>query len=201
MQRESNGGHALSPPGPAGTGDVHPRKPGTTYLADGRYVVGPTGLPEDGFGWGRGLMQIDYGVHNAWATSADWRQPLVNITKAGELLRRLTTFFETPQSGAGVMIDRWRFTGLHDQKGVTIVAGWQDKYGLGSAGPYVDPRPLTDPRKLTLAALAAYNAGQSGVLEAIAASLPADAPTAGNDYASWILNRVEAWEAAYASAA
>ncbi len=63
--RESAWGLALHPPGPTGTGDKAARS-------------GPTPLPPDGGGWGRGLMQIDYG---AWefARSGDWQDPVANI--------------------------------------------------------------------------------------------------------------------------
>lgn len=197
MQRESNAGLELTPHDHGGTGDVHPRRPGTRYACG--YVVGPSGMPEDGLGWGRGLMQIDYGVHYDWVSKHDWRDPQTNIGKAAELLAGFLAFFSAPPANAAaVMVDAWRLEGLHDMKGVTLVQGWKYKYGLTSRGPFVDPRPL-EGSVLVSAALASYNANSSGVLEALAAKLPADAPTARNDYASWILNRVNSWEQAYAT--
>lgn len=81
MWRESNGGATLKPQGPSGTGDFTPRS------TAGRYApyMGANGLPSDGQGWGRGLMQIDYGAHNAWVISNPWWEPQVNINKAAEI--------------------------------------------------------------------------------------------------------------------
>lgn len=195
MQRESNAGLALTPHDHGGTGDTHPRRPGTRYASG--YVVGPSGMPEDGLGWGRGLMQIDYGVHHEWVTTHDWREPRVNIAKAASILSGFLSFFSTaPVHASAVMVDAWRLDGLHDAKGVTLVHGWKDKYDLASRGPFVDPRPLSG-AVLVHAALAAYNANSTGVLEAIAAGLTPDAATSGNDYSNWILIRVNAWELAY----
>lgn len=76
MDRESLGGDALKPPGPAGTGDWTPRH--------GK-------MPPDGKGWGRGLMQLDYAAHPELMdkTMPDgtpaWENPLENI-KAGALI-------------------------------------------------------------------------------------------------------------------
>lgn len=82
MQSESNGGMTLRPKGPSGSGDFIKRP------SDGRYApfMDPyTGLPRDGHGWGRGLMQIDYGAHNAWVISNAWWDPQTNINKAAEI--------------------------------------------------------------------------------------------------------------------
>jgi len=193
VQRESNAGLALTPVGPAGTGDVHPRPAGRRY---GGYVVGPSGMPEDGQGWGRGLCQIDWGVHNDWCRENEWSDALVNLNYAAQLLAGFFTFFAAPAGASGVLVDKWRLNGLKDARGVVLVQGWAAKYGLAGLGPFVDPRPLSG-EALVSAALAAYNAGQNGVLEAVAAGLPADAPTAGNNYASWILTRVNSWESQY----
>lgn len=193
-QRESNGGLVLRPPGPAGTGDFHPRPHGRRYA--GGYTVGVTQMPEDGAGWGRGLMQVDYAVHYDWVSTSKWGDPLVNIEKAAELLKGFWDFFSAPRGASGVLVDKWRLAGLSDAKGVQIVAGWQPKYGLKIVGPFVDPRPLSG-AALVEASLAAYNAGQQGVLEAVAAGLPPEAPTASNNYASWILERANKWEAGY----
>lgn len=194
IYRESAGGAELTPPNAGGTGDVHPRPAGRKY-ANG-YTVGPSGMPEDGKGWGRGLAQIDWAVHYFWVIANDWTDPFTNLSYAGELLRGFYDFFAGPKGAAAVLIDPWRAKGLTDAKGVTLVQGWTLKYGLVSLGPFADPRPLTEPQ-LSRAALSAYNAGQSGVLQAVAAQLPADAPTSGNDYASWILSRVNVWESRY----
>jgi len=41
--------------------------------------------------------------------------------------------------------------------------------------------------------MAAYNAGSSGVLKALALGLPPDAPTTGQDYVSWVAAKLQAW--------
>lgn len=60
MMRESRGGEALDPPGPAGTGDG---------------------------GHGRGVMQVDDRWHKEFCTGDDWRDPERNITKGAEILQ------------------------------------------------------------------------------------------------------------------
>jgi soluble lytic murein transglycosylase-like protein len=58
--RESNGGQALTPPGPAGTGD---------------------------HGHGRGLMQIDDRFHAGWVAKEKWYEPRTNICYGAAILR------------------------------------------------------------------------------------------------------------------
>lgn len=82
MQRESNGGMTLRPVGPNGTGDFIARSATGTYAP---FMDPNTGLPIDGQGWGRGLMQIDYGAHNAWVLANPWWEPQVNIEKAAQI--------------------------------------------------------------------------------------------------------------------
>ena len=60
MDRESNGGGTLKPPGPTGTGDL---------------------------GHGRGLMQIDDRAHKVWVATHDWQDPLTNIIKGAEEIK------------------------------------------------------------------------------------------------------------------
>lgn len=65
--RESGWGQSrlMRPKGPGGTGDWAPRQ--------GR-------MPPDGLGWGRGLMQIDYGSHLAFCSNpGEWPDPTKNI--------------------------------------------------------------------------------------------------------------------------
>lgn len=71
--RETNWGtaRALDQQGPAGTGDKAPRDPARWGSA----------LPPDGRGWGRGLMQIDWGSFADWCRQNDWTDPLTNIRK------------------------------------------------------------------------------------------------------------------------
>lgn len=188
MYRESRGGATLTPPGPGGTGDFIKRAPG---WKSGSYTAPATGLPEDGRGWGRGLMQIDFGVHHDWVTTHDWANPAVNIGKGASLLAENLRFFQRPAAG-GVLVSSWRLNGYP----AANVAGWRAKYGLTSIGPFPDPRPLSGEALLD-AAVAAYNAGVMGVLQALAAGLPASAATAGNDYVPWIASRVGTWVAKF----
>lgn len=203
MYRESLGGAALSPRNdPAGTGDFIARPAGRTWVQpDGsRYVVGASGMPEDGLGWGRGLMQIDWAVHHAWfkQVGSAWRDPQVNVDKGAELLAERVRFFSA-SPGKPVMVDVWRITtGLPQYR----IAPWRTKYpsapmpnipaGAKQVGPFTDPRPLKG-SAVYEAAVASYNAGQGGVLQALALGLPAEAPTTGQDYVSWFLQRIGTW--------
>lgn len=189
MMRESAAGTLLKPPGPGGTGDFGARPPGRQYKqADGSvYTVGASGMPEDGQGWGRGLMQIDWGVHNDWCTNNDWTDPETNIDFAANVLAQNFAYFVRGPS-SGVKVDAWRLTGLKDKSGKIVIPGWP----IQNVGPYVDPRPLAGDL-LNKAALASYNAGPSGVLQAIAAGLDPSTPTTGTDYANWIMSRVTGW--------
>jgi hypothetical protein len=203
MYRESLGGAALSPKNDAGgTGDFIARPAGRTWAQpDGsRYVVGASGMPEDGLGWGRGLMQIDWAVHHQWfkRVGSAWRDPQVNVDKGAELLKERVQFF-TAGPGKPVMVDVWRITnGLPQYR----IQGWAAKYpsalmpriptGAKQVGPFADPRPLKG-SAVYEAAVASYNAGQGGVLQALALGLPAEAPTTGQDYVSWFLSRIGTW--------
>lgn len=84
--RESLGGEALTPRGPEGTGDSEARK--------GHHLAGPDGLPGDGRGgWGRGLMQVDFGAFPAFCAGNGWVDPAKNIAfGAGVLARALAAF-------------------------------------------------------------------------------------------------------------
>ncbi|MDM8546848.1 transglycosylase SLT domain-containing protein [Candidatus Venteria ishoeyi] len=82
--RESHWGLALKPPNPGGRGDFAKRKP--------RGVR--TGLiPNDGGGYGRGLMQIDYDW-NEFARTGNWQDPRANLLYAAEVLNRAKLFFQ-----------------------------------------------------------------------------------------------------------
>lgn len=184
MWRESNAGQALTPPNAGGTGDWTPRPSTSTYF---KYANPTTGMPPDGLGWGRGLMQLDYGAENAWVINNAWWDPVVNITKAASKLADLIAYFSRAP-GAPVQVDSWRLTGYS----AANVGGWGEKYGLTSLGPFPDPRPLYG-SQLYEAALSAYNAGTGGVLQAVSAGLPASAATAGNSYGTWILAHIATW--------
>lgn len=67
MEWESRSSTALSPPGPAGTGDG---------------------------GHGRGLMQIDDRYHGDWLATNEWWVPLRNIRKGAEIFQGNVRFFQ-----------------------------------------------------------------------------------------------------------
>lgn len=195
--QESLGGTALKPPGPGGTGDFTPRGPGSKYF---QYADPKTGLPPDGRGWGRGLMQIDYGVHNAWIVANNWSDPRTSIEKSASIFAEHLRFFQQPPNAAGVTVECWRITKGMPQIGISP---WQTKYPgaypaclNGKTAPLKDPRPLTVVTQYE-AALAAYNAGSSGVLQALAMGLPAEAVTAGQSYVSHAATRLAAWAAKF----
>lgn len=86
--RESRWGLTLKPLGPAGTADFVPRPYGMGHRC------GP--LPPDGAGFGRGLLRLDYDVHE-FARTGDWQDPAANLRfgcqvlgEARALLRRRT---------------------------------------------------------------------------------------------------------------
>ncbi len=189
--RESLGGTALKPPGPGGTGDFTPRGPGSRYF---QFANPSNGLPADGQGgWGRGLMQFDYGAENAWVTTHDWTDPQTCFNRAAEILAGRYAFFVS-SPGAGVQVDCWRIT-----QGMSGVAPWASKYPgtyppcvNGKTAPLQDPRPL-DGVALHEAVLASYNAGAAGVLQALAMGLPAEAVTTGQEYVSYMAARIATW--------
>lgn len=75
--RESRWGLALDPQRPCGTSDRMPRP----WLPPHRAQP----LPEDGLGFRRGLMQIDYD-RDEFARSGDWRSPDANVRHACRVL-------------------------------------------------------------------------------------------------------------------
>lgn len=87
MDRESGGGDYLKPLGPKGTGDFGKRNP-----ARWKYE-----LPPDGGGWGRGLMQVDYGGHLDFCLiqlpdgTFAWQQPQLNIREGCGILHAART--------------------------------------------------------------------------------------------------------------
>ena len=71
--RESRWGLALSPKGPTGTADLTPR----SFLGPHR----DRPLPPDGRGFSRGLMHLDFDVHE-FARSGSWHEPDANVRYA-----------------------------------------------------------------------------------------------------------------------
>lgn len=76
MDRESNGGETLKPPGAGGVGDK---------------------------GHGRGLMQIDDRAWPDWVSSERWWDALTNITKGASILRRLQDAFRSADGLAPIL--------------------------------------------------------------------------------------------------
>lgn len=71
--RESNGGLALTPPGPSGTGDG---------------------------GHGRGLMQVDDRAHATWVHTHQWQDPATNIDMGARILAGCIAEFPRALSSA-----------------------------------------------------------------------------------------------------
>lgn len=90
--RESRWGLALKPPGPAGTGDA------TKRGARDREPVRPAGLPPDGAGFGRGLMQIDWDAH-LFAREGRWQDAHENILYGARVLRGCMQHMRTSLGG------------------------------------------------------------------------------------------------------
>lgn len=68
----------MKPPGPTGTGDRAKRK--------AKPPLRGAGLPPDGLGFGRGLLQIDWDAH-AFARTGPWQDPDENIAYGCRVLR------------------------------------------------------------------------------------------------------------------
>ena len=198
MYNESRGGTArgYTPLGAGGSGDFIPRKPGNLYY---KHADPSTGLPNDNtpggkaLGWGRGLMQVDYGVHNEWFTSgANWRDAQTNIDKGASLLRWNLDFFARAP-GASIPVEAWRLNTGMPQYGILP---WKTKYPRSTPWPtsVPDVRPLSGQR-LYEAAIAAYNVSFKGVQQALGLGLPAEAGTAHQTYVSSFMNLVAGWRA------
>jgi hypothetical protein len=111
--RESNWGTSklLDQQGPGGCGDymvrsrawVAKNKPGPTIEVGGLYDrwkapkgwTPPYCVPADSRGWGRGLMQIDYGA----SISIDWTDPYQNITQGAKIWRAKRRYITNNVSG------------------------------------------------------------------------------------------------------
>ncbi len=179
LDRESLGGEALKPRGPAGTGDATPRRWARyAHRADterfrrwtppreewehlfkgqswSKLWPQDVCLPADGLGWGRGLMQPDYAAPD-----------------------NESFFAELMPDGTPAWKDGPRNIDIGTQKLAQLIQLFQFEEGLAAA---------------------AYNAGRERVLEAIAAlSAPttpegrlraADSVTTGKNYASDVLLR------------
>lgn len=219
MYVETIGGDApgYTPKGSAaGTGDFIPRSPPGQTPPSGwvasrwaTYANPATGLPPDGKGWGRGLMQIDYGAHNAWVTTNAWWDAQVNINKAAELLRANLDFFrKSVAPGTKVTVEAWRVL-----RGMGYgIEAWKDKYGVpvpprgsvvikntkGEVTGYSLPDPRPIPSALVYpAAIVAHNTGPGGVLQALALGLPVEAPSTRQNYFTKFMEKVSPWLAKF----
>ncbi|HEX7072186.1 MAG TPA: hypothetical protein VF190_15340 [Rhodothermales bacterium] len=79
MSRESHCGLTLDK---HGTGDYKPRP----------WLAKP--LPPDGLGWGRSVMQVDYGAH-AFARGNEWKDPRAAIAYGTKVLKDSINYFHT----------------------------------------------------------------------------------------------------------
>lgn len=149
----------------------------------GKYVT-----PYDGLGWGRGLMQIDFGSEADWLFANDWRDPATNIRKGIQVLQqKMRELGSTSRLGSLVPGDGTVHVGPATSKKLDV-----------DEGDYEDPRPLTG-SDLTVASLAAYNAGSANVIWAIAARgmEGIDLVTTGENYSSDVSNMIASLTSAF----
>lgn len=146
--------------------------------AHGRFLV----MPEDGLGWGRGLMQLDFADQYDWLKSHDWRDPKQNVARGLEVLAQKKAFFSTRAISRPVS----------DGTSVTVNDWFAQTFRV-SAGIYPDPRPL-EGGVLEAAAIAAYNAAKENVLRMIVAGGIGrmDEVTTGKNYSADVRARAEA---------
>jgi len=111
IDRESYAGYYLKPKGPEGTGDPTPRyfradriPEQIDSLQDASLYTGNTKEDADGntlveirppawagaqvAGWGYGLGQIDFMSFKDWLASNNWKDPIINIRKSGEIFSK-----------------------------------------------------------------------------------------------------------------
>lgn len=153
-------------------------------------------MPDDGLGWGRGLLQLDFVAEYDWLKANDWRDPKLSIPKG---VAHLKTKFDFFSSTAPV-------TGITDGKVVTMPPGFAKHWALPT-GTFPDPRPLLS-NALELASVAGYNAAKENVLLAVAAgglaavdlcTTPSQPNTPGN-YSTDVQARADTCYAAYDNA-
>lgn len=128
-------------------------------------------LTGDG-GHGRGLMQIDDRFHANYIDKGTWKDPASNIDYGVSLLASYHNQMRmTPTASMRTLIKSAQRLGI-------------------DPGQYPDPRPLIGQDALT-AAIAAYNAGTTAVLDAIAAGFNPDLMTTGKNYSADVLFRAD----------
>jgi len=149
--------------------------------------------PYDGLGWGRGLMQIDFGSEADWLFANDWRDPATNIRKGISILQqKMRELSSTGYLSSSVSGDGY----VHVSDAVAALLTKNSDYDV-PAGDYADPRPFTG-SDLFVASLAAYNAGSVGVIRAVATMGMdgVDAVTT-NNYSSDVSNMIASLTAAF----
>ena len=173
--RESRWGALLTPPGPAGVGDLTDRR-----NEDGTPRRPPTygKVPA----WGYGLMQIDVESFLDFVKSGAWSDARQNIRKGASVLRKKMDYFMAIPGTPGVRL------------GPTAAARRGVKPGV-----YRDPRPLGAAAALR-AALSAYNTGELNVLRSLAAGVAADTTSTGKDYGMDVERRGAAVATAFRAA-
>ncbi len=181
--RESRWGAALKPPDATGTGDFIKR------------TWGPYPLPPDGKGWGRGLLQLDYGVNRKVLDANEWWKPEVAIRLALAELVANFRFFSSLTAEKLPLSNGTYFVAADGKGTVWIPSSAAQRRGV-AAGAHDDPRVL-EGVPLAAAALAAYNTGPLNVLWSMAGGLSPDFTTAGGEYSAWILKRTSLMAAAY----
>ena len=142
---------------------------------------GPAGKGD--YGHGHGIMQIDDRSFGPWLRANPWQDSLTNIRKGADIFKVKVKFLQS----------REQVPGLAEGGLVTVSSAVAQKLGV-TMGKFSDPRPLTGDL-LIRAALAAYNAGEGSVLQAVAAGKNPDLLTANANYASDVLARTSTIQA------
>jgi hypothetical protein len=189
--RESKWGTSpgYKPKGPSGTGDWVARQ--GSWLSDKNAQAvnvlpagwskpkgssPPWAIPKDALGWGRGLMQIDYG--NTVARRINWSDAEANIDAGLTILGEALSYFATPPKTPTVKVG----PAAAKRRGV-------------SPGTYPDKRPLAG-EDLLAAAIAAYNQGALNSLISLAVGVDVDATTTGKDYSENVIAMADSIESA-----
>jgi hypothetical protein len=131
---------------------------------DGNTIPGPYAIPEDGLGWGRGIMQIDW--PRVRAKGHDWRNAQKNIAEGLVVYKEKLIELLASPSGS------WT---------ISAALAKRLKVAPGTYPARAIPADLAP-----VAALAAYNAGAAAIRRAYsAAGQPGlDRVTTGGDYAT-----------------
>lgn len=145
--------------------------------ADGNTIPGPYAIPEDGLGWGRGIMQIDW--PRVRAKGHDWRDVQANIAEGLAVYKEKLAELLASPSGS------WT---------ISAALAKRLKVAPGTYAAKAIPADLAP-----VAALAAYNAGSAAIRRAYSAAGQAgiDRVTTGGDYASATSQTIVALQQAF----